>query len=158
MHFFLTLSGLLATISLELCEKLSECLSLEKFRAVIPAKRNSLIDLEHNTLKPFKSKEYLQRRRKQLKPLAVKKHCSIFFSKEKRNWNWRTDLRGVNCERIHSSTTNVWWIGHCVTAIFYTAVSAYTWTRFYSWHFTARIFVVLSHIHKFGIVGRKWLK
>lgn len=44
-------------ITLELCEKLSEHLGLEKVKAAIAGKRKSLIELEHNTLKRVKSED-----------------------------------------------------------------------------------------------------
>lgn len=44
-------------IPLDLCEKLSAHLGLEKLKASVPGKRKSLIELEHNTLKRVKSQE-----------------------------------------------------------------------------------------------------
>lgn len=44
-------------ITLELCEKLSEHLGLEKVKAVAAGKRKSLVELENNTLKRVKSEE-----------------------------------------------------------------------------------------------------
>lgn len=44
-------------ITLDLCEKLSAHLGLEKVKAAAPGKRKSLIELENNTLKRVKSEE-----------------------------------------------------------------------------------------------------
>lgn len=44
-------------ITLDLCEKLSTHLGLEKIKAAAPGKRRSLIELENNTLKRVKSEE-----------------------------------------------------------------------------------------------------
>lgn len=44
-------------ITLDLCEKLSDHLGLEKVNAVIAGKRKSLVQLENNTLKRVKSEE-----------------------------------------------------------------------------------------------------
>lgn len=44
-------------ITLELCEKLSDHLGLEKIKPVAAGKRKSLIELENNTLKRLKSEE-----------------------------------------------------------------------------------------------------
>lgn len=44
-------------ITLDLCEKLSTHLGLEKLKAAAPGKRKSLIELENNTLKRVKSEE-----------------------------------------------------------------------------------------------------
>lgn len=44
-------------IPLDLCEKLSTHLGLEKLKAAAPGKRKSLIELENNTLKRVKSEE-----------------------------------------------------------------------------------------------------
>lgn len=44
-------------IPLDLCEKLSTHLGLEKLKAAAPGKRKSLIELENNTLKRVKSQE-----------------------------------------------------------------------------------------------------
>lgn len=42
---------------MELCEKLSNHLGLEKLKPVVAGKRKSLMDLEHKTLKRVKSEE-----------------------------------------------------------------------------------------------------
>lgn len=44
-------------MTLDLCEKLSEHLGLEKVKVAVPGKRKSLVELEHNTLKRVKSEE-----------------------------------------------------------------------------------------------------
>lgn len=44
-------------ITLELCEKLSDHLGLEKVKSVVAGKRKSFIELENNTLKRLKSEE-----------------------------------------------------------------------------------------------------
>lgn len=44
-------------ITLDLCEKLSAHLGLEKLKAAAPGKRRSLIELENSTLKRVKSEE-----------------------------------------------------------------------------------------------------
>lgn len=44
-------------ITLDLCEKLSDHLGLEKVKAAMSGKRKSLVELEHNTVKRIKSEE-----------------------------------------------------------------------------------------------------
>lgn len=44
-------------ITLELCEKLSDHLGLEKVKPVTGGKRKSLVELENNTLKRLKTEE-----------------------------------------------------------------------------------------------------
>lgn len=85
-------------ISLDLCEKLSEHLGLEKAKAAIPGKRKSLIELEHNTLKRVKSEEDFSvasvetpsvkekkvsaKEKKMAKAASGTKSISAFFSKK----------------------------------------------------------------------------
>lgn len=72
-------------ISMDLCEKLSDHLKLEKIKPIVAGKRKSIIDLEHKTSKRVKSEEdvSIADTKPIFSPPAVKENEKKVSTKEK---------------------------------------------------------------------------